>query len=637
MSLFSGAPLPPRMRGPTLGFGDRAPKRFASGGSRFQLLNLAVRLGTERNVRHARTRALLDAGTRATTLENKVQRRAGSRGETTASRIKSLYAFVLAEHGPAEADAFLLRTKLDRDYLSDETRLVPIELWHTALVGFASRWGRDEIIKTARHAVGPENLGVWTHVLRGADGPAQAFNRLDHFGGDQVWTERWRTLHTAPGLWRGSFRTSDDAAHEQDGLCTLAREADLSALPLLFGLPLGQVTRIPGSDTKDQRVFQVRFREPSMRPTLGGGAIGACVTAAAGMLTTGMSDAVLHVVVGGVLGALGGTLYAHERRRRTQSHSQMVRIHALERTATLRERRERGSVAFQEGLVLAGQYRLTEKLGFGANGTIWEAERLADGEIVAVKMLRAAVAHDTIAADRLRREAAALGLAWHPNVVEVYEDGHLPDGTSYLVMERLHGESLFARLRRIGALTPEELLPIALQLCDALGAVHAAGIVHRDVKPSNIFLAEERGSPVPHVKLLDFGVARVEWAETRLTNANAPLGTPGYMSPEQEQGQEIDHRSDLFGSGGVLYESLTGFAPPFQASELWQRSDDSEAESGVQRALRAIPPEFRAVIEKAMAPLPRDRYADARALREALLDIGKKHSMPASVAAPKLA
>ncbi|MEI9950526.1 MAG: serine/threonine-protein kinase [Pseudomonadota bacterium] len=562
-----------------------------------------------------------------------MQRRAGSRGETTASRLKSLYCYVQREHGPAEADAFLARTKLDREYLSDETRLVPVELWHTALVSFASRWGRDAIAKTAPHVVGPENLGVWTHVLRGADGPAQAFLRLDHFGGDQVWTERWRTLHTAPGVWRGSIRIREDAAHEQDGLCALAREADLSALPLLFGLPLGRVSRVPASDTRDQRVFEVRFREPSMRPALTGVLLGAFGAGAGSWFIEGAAPLLLHLTVGAGVGAIGGTLFAHEHRRRTQSRAQLVRIHTLERTATLRERRERGSIAFQEGLVLAGQYRLTEKVGVGANGTIWEAERLANGELVAVKMLRAAVAHDTIAADRLRREAAALGLAWHPNVVEVYEDGHLPDGTSYLVMERLHGESLAERLHRVGAMTPEELLPVALQLCDALGAVHAAGIVHRDVKPSNIFLAQEPGQSVPHVKVLDFGIARVEWAETRLTNANAPLGTPGYMSPEQEQGEEIDQRSDLFGMGGVLYECLTGFAPPLKPSELWARTDPQfEGESGVQRALRTIPPDFLQLIEKAMAPLPRDRFPDARALRDALLELGRRRSLE-----PKLA
>lgn len=565
-----------------------------------------------------------------------MQRREGSRGETTASRLKSLYAYVQSEHGPAEADAFLARTKLDREYLSDETRLVPIELWHNALVAFAARWGRDAIAKTAPHVVGPENLGVWTHVLRGADGPAQAFVRLDHLGGDQIWTERWRTLHTAPGLWRGSIRIKEDAPHESDGLCALAREADLSALPLLFGLPLGQVSRLPSNDTREQRVFEVRFREPSMKPSLAGALLGCLAATGAFWFVDGMQHLPLHLLVGGSLGTVAGTLYAHELRRRTQSRAQLVRIHTLERTATLRERRERGSIAFQAGLVLAGQYRLTEKLGIGANGTIWEAERLANGELVAIKMLRAAVAHDTIAADRLRREAAALGLAWHPNVVEVYEDGHLPDGTSYLVMERLHGESLAERLRRVGAMTPAELLPVALQLCDALGAVHAAGIVHRDLKPSNIFLAQVPGNPVPHVKVLDFGIARVEWAETRLTNANAPLGTPGYMSPEQEQGEEIDQRSDLFGMGGVLYECLTGFAPPLKSSELWTSPPvpevESETESGVQRALRKIPPDFLVVIEKAMSPLPRDRFADARGLRAALLEVGRRRS-----AEPKLA
>jgi serine/threonine-protein kinase len=204
-------------------------------------------------------------------------------------------------------------------------------------------------------------------------------------------------------------------------------------------------------------------------------------------------------------------------------------------------------------------------------------------------------------------------------------------------MERLHGESLAERLRRVGALSPEELVPIAAQLCDALGAVHAAGIVHRDVKPSNILLARDGTSGEIRVKVLDFGIARVEWAETRLTNANAPLGTPGYMSPEQEQGQEIDHRSDLFGMGSVLYECLTGIAPPMRASDLWDRVSDPEADkqSGVQRALWSIPEDFRALIERAMAPLPRDRFPDARTFRDALIELGHKASVVE--AAPKLA
>ena len=135
-----------------------------------------------------------------------MQRRA-TQGKTTASRLKTLYLFVQATHGPAAADAFLLSTRLDRDFLSDETRLVPIELWHTALVAFASRWGRESIARTLRAAVHSDNLGVWTHVLRGADSVSAAYRRLDHFGGEHVWTERWRTLEERPGYWRGSIRT----------------------------------------------------------------------------------------------------------------------------------------------------------------------------------------------------------------------------------------------------------------------------------------------------------------------------------------------------------------------------------------------------------------------------------------------
>jgi serine/threonine-protein kinase len=336
-------------------------------------------------------------------------------------------------------------------------------------------------------------------------------------------------------------------------------------------------------------------------------------------------------------------LLAQQRKRNATVAAQLLRIQALERAAGLKDRRLEGGHQLDTGSVVAGQFRLGAKLGSGANGAIWEAERLADGTMVALKLLRTAVAHDTVAADRLRREAAALGLAWHPNVVEVYEDGVLPDGTGYLVMERLYGESLARRVKRLGALSPEELLPIVLQVCDALGAVHAAGVVHRDLKPSNIFLAEEaedalENSPVrlslsthpsrERVKLLDFGVAQVEWAETRLTNSGSPLGTAGYMSPEQEQGIEIDHRSDIFSVGGVIYECLTGSPPPLAQDDttITFATANHRAESGVQRALQEIPPAWGRLVSKAMAYHPRDRFADWRALRDALVLLREKNS-----------
>ncbi|HYO96947.1 MAG TPA: serine/threonine-protein kinase, partial [Polyangiaceae bacterium] len=506
-----------------------------------------------------------------------MQRRTIS-GKTTASRLKSLYLHVHDAHGPAAADSFLLSTRLDRDYLQDETRLVPVELWHCGLVAFASRYGRESIATTVRSVVHPENLGVWTHVLRGADHVLAAYRRLDQFGGEHVWTERWRTVSSGSGFWRGTLRLGAEAAPEGDGLCALERMAELAALPLLFGLKPGKVQLhfdevVAGSGRVQE--FEVTWSEPGLlRPLLGGGlGLGLAAGGWAGWVGSDL-QAAMSGAAGALVGAVLGGAAGHERRRRAQSAAQMTRIQALERAATLREARERGAVGFHTGLVVAGQYRLTDKLGVGANGTIWEAERLADGAIVALKLLRAAVAHDTVAADRLRREAAALGLAWHPNVVEVYDEGHLPEGTCYLVMERLYGESLALRLRRKGPLTAAEVLPIALEVCDALGAVHAAGIVHRDVKPSNIFLSVEAnqnatGSTEERAKILDFGIARVEWAETRLTNADVPLGTPGYMAPEQEQGLEVDARSDIYALGATLYECLGGQPPPTRNGVVW--------------------------------------------------------------------
>jgi serine/threonine-protein kinase len=146
------------------------------------------------------------------------------------------------------------------------------------------------------------------------------------------------------------------------------------------------------------------------------------------------------------------------------------------------------------------------------------------------------------------------------------------------------------------------------------------------VKPSNIFLAREgsalENNECERIKILDFGIARVEWAETRLTNADIALGTPGYRSPEQEQGLEVDARTDLYGLGAVLYECLTGKLPPAgprvpEPRESW--SSRLLPESGVHVALSALPDEWRAIIERAMAIEPEDRFPDARALREALL------------------
>ncbi len=563
-----------------------------------------------------------------------MQRR-GALGNTTTARVKSLLLYVQQQFGPAEADAFLKTTRLDREYIDDETRPLPADVWHSALIAFASRWGKQRLSSTIPFIVHPENLGVWTRVLRGTETPSLAFEQLDQYGGEHVMTESWQTLHTGPGIWRGRIVVHDAAAEEADGLCSLARATELCAVPLLFGLPPAKARLISTTTQRDGSVaeeYEVTYVVPGHLPLILGGLSG--IVGALGVGWFFRSGNFWELAMGPLLaGPLLGFAVLRARRRKTQTCTQLNRIVALERSATLRDARERGAAGFREGVVVAGRYRLGVKLGVGASGTIWEAQRLADGATVAIKLLRAAVAHDTVAADRLRREAQALGLAWHPNVVEVYDDGVLPDGTSYLVMERLFGETLATRLRRRQTLTIEEVLPIALQVCDALEAVHAAGIIHRDLKPSNIFLsidhhlddeepARKSLTQLPtreRSKLLDFGVARVEWAETRLTNMEGPLGTPGYMSPEQEQGHEVDGRADIYALGGVIYECLCGRPPPVTSSGGWPSPESiSRLESGVILSAEALPEPWREVIEKAMAYRARDRFADVRSFKHAL-------------------
>jgi serine/threonine-protein kinase len=560
------------------------------------------------------------------------------KGTTNTFRIKALLLHIDQRFGRAQGDAFLLSMKLDREYLKDEMRPLSVHVWHHALQKFASRWGRGEIAKVVSSLVHPENLGAWARLLRGADNPLMAYRRLETHAVEDFVTERWSTLAQGKHSWTGQVLVSTAIAEERDGLCALARAAELACIPLLFGLKKAQVrfTIQQGQrgNSIEQR-FRVRWRQASWS-SYAVATVGLAIAAGVfGMLrsqSTSGHDGLLFSIAGAIVGVIASTGWIAASTYRARTTAQLVRLRALERSVSLREARERHDSGFHEGVVIAGQYQLTEKLGVGASGTIWEANRLADGFPVAIKLLRAAIAHDTVAADRLRREAAALGLAWHPNVVEVYDDGHLSDGTSFLVMERLYGESLAMRLKRVGIINPAKLLPIAMQVCDALEAVHAAGIVHRDLKPSNIYLAILRdpndvtGEILPNsmevrderVKLLDFGIARVEWAETRLTNAGAPLGTPGYMSPEQEQGLEIDARSDLFALGSILFECLAGRPPPMTSAEFRSEPLGLAADSAVQVAFRTIPENWRRVIETATDPLPRNRYPDARALREAL-------------------
>lgn len=202
------------------------------------------------------------------------------------------------------------------------------------------------------------------------------------------------------------------------------------------------------------------------------------------------------------------------------------------------------------------RYRIVEKLGAGGMGTVYRAIDEGSGEAVALKVVRVADALDEY---RFEREATALGRVSHPAVVRYLEHGR-ERGVHYLVMEWLDGRTLDEQLGDVG-LSPAESVAVAVRIASGLAAIHARGLVHRDIKPDNVVLGG--GGVVEQVRILDFGVARPTLIREVITRTGRAVGTPGYMSPEQARGERaLDARSDVFSLGCVLYECLTG-RPPF--------------------------------------------------------------------------
>jgi serine/threonine-protein kinase len=215
-----------------------------------------------------------------------------------------------------------------------------------------------------------------------------------------------------------------------------------------------------------------------------------------------------------------------------------------------------------------GNYRVTELIGEGGMGVVYLAEHPAIGRRAAVKILRPGLTDNPEITRRFFNEARAANAIRHPGIVEVFDCGTLASGASYIVMELLEGENLATRLRRVGRMRHPEARRIAAQTASALAAAHAAGIVHRDLKPDNLFLVpDDRDAALEMVKVLDFGIAKLGQQGSNInsvrTRTGSVMGTPAYMSPEQCRGtREIDHRTDIYALGVILFEMLCG-RPPF--------------------------------------------------------------------------
>src|SRR4051812_9470338 len=202
-----------------------------------------------------------------------------------------------------------------------------------------------------------------------------------------------------------------------------------------------------------------------------------------------------------------------------------------------------------------GEYRIEQELGRGGMSVVYAATHLVIGKRAAIKVVSPLLCADATGMLRAIQEARAINQISHPNVVDVYAYGRLPDGRCYLIMERLEGETLHERMGRrpIGL---DECLDVLLPLCEALQAAHARGVVHRDVKPANIFLQPAAGGD--RVKLLDFGLAKLLVEKSGITQEGAVLGTPEYIAPEQARGSIVDAGADVYSLGVVAFEMLAG-------------------------------------------------------------------------------
>jgi serine/threonine protein kinase len=289
-----------------------------------------------------------------------------------------------------------------------------------------------------------------------------------------------------------------------------------------------------------------------------------------------------------------------------------------------------------------GPYRLIERIGSGAMGHVYRAEHTLLGRVVAIKMLRAELTCDEACVHRFLAEARAVNMIKHAHIIDVTDFACTESGQPWFVMEMLEGSDLSLAASQ-EPLSLKRTLEIGQQVCDALASVHAAGVVHRDVKPENLFLAQREGKDF--VTLLDFGIARLPDPTSPDPMQEGLMGTPHYMAPEQVSASPIDHRADLYAVGSTLFELIAGVgSTPFRAATLQKQLMDVMMTPAPRLSDRAsVPPIVREdldrLLARCLAKQPDDRPSSAREIADELAAIALKlegRTSAASIEVPTL-
>lgn len=545
--------------------------------------------------------------------------RQGGKEELRASLLKTYLLRIRSEKGDRQVRTILANAGIDPTMVDNETGWVSTQAAKRALRGIGELLGMDALKDRGEWSVNAEALGSHVKMLRSAEHPVDAYEYLADNAREVTRVGTWELEHvdkkdtkdaketkdatddkgkgkdkadgdkgkskdakgSAPDIEVAPPKRPSDRAkvsavrlvykHRTDGydepekidaatelLFCAAREGELAGMPRIWGLPSAKVTHeqcLAKGD--DSCTYFVEWTLPAQKNvTILGAASAAVVCGTAVGLAGGPLAGALGAALAGALGFGAAQMWERGKKEGATRAFEKNRIAALERGLDLKGEATSTAVPGElTGTVLGGKYKIGKKIGSGGIGVVYAAEHNTLGHEVAVKVLRGAAARDGGEIARLRREAYIQVHIDHPNVARVHDLDQMPDGSMYVVMERLHGRSLADKLSREHIVAPGFAIPVFIGVCRALGAAHKKQVVHRDLKPGNIFLCED-GQP----KVLDFGMSKLTTAES-LTQAGYTLGTPEYMAPEQCIGANVVAQTDIYAFGVLMYEALTGELP----------------------------------------------------------------------------